>query len=172
MRSLEMPHKDRFDELLDAEIARMRDPSLRDAPANPLPLSLQEYRDFARDRMELPSEDQIANFLDDFGDHMISLFRNAQPGDKLVPLLMPHEHGFPTFEPERIRQFGHLYYYVLDSKNIALLPSDVAAMGAVLPPEILRNGVVLSEDFKKLEKWRNLSSQFRASVLRMLEMMK
>lgn len=167
-----MPTLDRFDELLDAEIARVKDDSATKPPEEKNPLSLDEYKEIAMDQMVQPNEDQLKRFSEDFGDDFPEIIRFAKPGFKVVPLLMPHDHGYSSFRKERLEKYGHLYYYLMDKNNLTLRARDVAYMDAVLPPEIIENGVVLEEDFAKPEKLAELQQQFKKSVQHMLEMVK
>lgn len=172
MKSPEMPNSNHFDQLLDDEIGRMKNPNVSDTPPRLAPLTLAEYRELVADQMALPDQNQLADFISEFEDDSINLYQAVQAGDRLVPLLMPHEHGYPKFEPERLNRFGHLYYYVLDKKNLTVRPDKLAYMDTILPPEIIANGVVIPKDFKNNNTWTDILRKFNGATRQMLEIIK
>ena len=169
MRPPEAPMPLRFDELLDAEIRRMSDKSVNTPPAQEQNLTLDEYKDEIVSQINIPTTEQRQRFIEAFEDDR-TLIDYAQPGFKVVPLFMPHEHGYPEFDPQRVEMYGHLYYYVLDSRNVTARSDKLAYMDVVLPPEIIDNAVPFPENVGDIKQRAQFYTDFRKSVDNFLKM--
>lgn len=156
--------------LLNEEIERMRNPTVAAKNTESRPLTLAEYK-AAVEKLPKPVPGQIANLIEAVKEKR-ELFQIAQPGWKLVPLMMPHEHGYPDFHPDRLKLFGHLYYYCLTGENLTAAPDRIAYMDTVLPQEILGNGVIIPENFSSDPAVaEGFFENFEKAVNRMLNML-
>ena len=172
----EIPRQTRFDELLQAEIARMDDPSVSEPPAQTQALTLAEYRDAMEQSLGknyLPAAQQITNFLEEFqqrGGEEIR--RNAHAGWKVIPVILPREHGYPVFDNKRVKAYGYLYVYVLREDGLTARTDKLAYMNAVLPLEVLSNAVPVTEKILDTTEGEKFFKEFEEKVKRLVEMMK
>lgn len=162
----------RFDALLDTEIARLQKPN-QGPPVSKSPLSLEEYGAYVEEqKIPKPSADEVKNFIDEVGNEYKHFVQYCLPGQKLVPVIMPHEHGFPGAEPRRLNSVGYLYYYVVTPENRAIrFDGNEAYLDAVFPQEIIANAVTLPDNFAKPEIWQEkVMPAFIKSTEKMLAM--
>lgn len=180
-RTPEARKPSQFDYLLAAELKRMSDLSVNKPPDHKTPLKLEEYMEEVVSHLPFPTEKQRRFFIESVENDR-DLMTFARPGDKAVPVLMPYEHGYsvdedridlygyPVFDQRRIDLYGHLYYYVLNPKNLTVrTDKKLAYMDAVLPPEIIDNAALLPENVGDLKQRGDFYAEFRENVDRLLE---
>ena len=171
-----------FQRLLAAEIQRMKDTHVVDPPEEAAPFSLNEYKQNVVAPMPSITQEQLARYKASTHEYFEGEIRKGARGGlarslhaagaKVLPVLMPGEHGFPSFSADHLAAFGNLTTYILNRNNLTMRPDRLAYMNAVLPPEIIGLAVPLPENLEDPTQVSMFFQAFDRSADKLLEITK
>jgi len=161
------PRINKFDQLIRAEIKRMKTSKKIQPPEFYSPMSIQDYSDMLHEEGLMPNQEQVKRFiLNLMDDSLATKFADLQ----VCPVILPYSHQMEPFSERRIERFGYLQAFVTTSDSFTFGLENPIYLKSILPMDLVRKNPKIPAKLTTVEDLNRFNQELTRAIIRLIRL--